>query len=132
MIIVMAASGTEETVSSPRHVWCFSDADARRALSALEAQYPQDDMDVFSVDFPELGRTAQGSVGWRKTAEDCTEMALAMYLKSKQPVVLELCSLEPLADEATTVAVPPAAPRCLTPATGRSRNIFCCRRITFG
>ncbi len=86
MIVVMAASGSADGVRSPKQVWCFSASDARRATAALVAQYEaQDAVDVFSVDFPEVGESALRSASWRKTAEDCTRMALAMYLKHRQP-----------------------------------------------
>lgn len=85
MIVVMAASGSADGVCSPKQVWCFSAADARRATDALAAQYrAEGDVEVFSVDFPEVGETALRSASWRKTAEDCTRMALAMYLKHQQ------------------------------------------------
>ena len=85
MIVVMAASGNAETVRSPKQVWCFSEADARRATTALFAQYAAEDgVEVFSVDFPEVSAAALRNPAWRKTAEDCTRMALAMYLKHQQ------------------------------------------------
>ncbi len=85
MIVVMAASGSAAAVRSPRQVWCFSAADARRASAALVAEYESEDaVDVFSVDFPEVGEDALQSASWHKTAEDCTRMALAMYLKYQQ------------------------------------------------
>ena len=108
MIIVMAASGTEETVCSPRHVWCFSEADARRAAAALAAQFPEDDMDIFSVDFPELG-AAQKSAAWQKSAQGCVELTLALYLKSLQPVALELCEFEPKFEPEFEPGLEPAA-----------------------
>ena len=68
MIVVMAASGSAETVRSPKQVWCFSEADARRAANALAAQYEsQDAVDVFSVDFPEVNEAALAE---RIVAED--------------------------------------------------------------
>lgn len=85
MIVVMAASGSADGVRSPKQVWCFSAADARRATAALVAQYQAESaVDVFSVDFPEVGDAALRSLAWQKTAEDCTRMALAMYLKHQQ------------------------------------------------
>lgn len=85
MIVVMAASGSTETVRSPKQVWCFSADDARRAVAALVAQYrAEGDVEVFSVDFPEVDEAALRSASWRKTAEDCTRIALAMYLKHQQ------------------------------------------------
>ena len=81
----MAASGSVDGVRSPKQVWCFSAADARRATAALVAQYEAEDaMEVFSVDFPEVDEAALRSDSWRKTAQDCTRMALAMYLKHQQ------------------------------------------------
>jgi hypothetical protein len=85
MIVVMAASGSADGVRSPKQIWCFSAADARRATDALLAQYRAEDaVEVFSVDFPEVSETALRSESWRKTAEDCTRIALAMYLKHQQ------------------------------------------------
>ena len=85
MIVVMAASGSAEGVRSPKQVWCFSAADARREAAALVAQYQKESaVEVFSVDFPEVGEVALRSASWHKTAEDCTRMALAMYLKNQQ------------------------------------------------
>ncbi len=85
MIVVMAASGSADGVRSPKQVWCFSAADARRATEALAAQYgAEGEVEVFSVDFPEVDEAALRSASWRKTAEDCTQMALAMYLKHRQ------------------------------------------------
>ena len=85
MIVVMAATGDADGVRSPKQVWCFSAADASRATAALAAQYQEEDsVEVFSVDFPEVGEAALRSASWRKTAEDCTRIALAMYLKHKQ------------------------------------------------
>lgn len=85
MIIVMAAHGSADGVRSPKHTWCFSAADARRATDSLTAEYQAEDaVEVFSVDFPEVEASALRDAAWRKTAEDCTRMALAMYLKHKQ------------------------------------------------
>lgn len=85
MIVVMAASGGADGVRSPKQVWCFSAADARRAAEALVAQYSdKDHVEVFSVDFPEVEQTALRSPAWQKTAEDCTRIALAMYLEFQQ------------------------------------------------
>ena len=85
MIVVMAASGSAEVVRSPKQIWCFSAADARRATTELVAQYgAEDEIEVFSVDFPEVSAAALRNRTWRKTAEDCTRMALAMYLKHQQ------------------------------------------------
>ena len=85
MIIVMAAHGSADGVRSPKHAWCFSPADARRTTAALTAEYQADEaVEVFSVDFPEVEECALRDSAWRKTAEDCTRMALAMYLKHKQ------------------------------------------------
>ena len=85
MIVVMAATGDADGVRSPKQVWCFSEGDARRAIDALAAQYQEEDIvEVFSVDFPEVGEVVLQSASWRKTAEDCTRIALAMYLKHKQ------------------------------------------------
>lgn len=85
MIVVMAASGSAAVVRSPKQVWCFSAADARRASASLATQYEAEDaVDVFSVDFPEVGEAALQSASWHKTAEDCTRIALAMYLKYQQ------------------------------------------------
>jgi len=85
MIIVMAAHGSADGVRSPKHAWCFSAADARRTTAALAAEYQADDaVEVFSVAFPEVEESALRDAAWRKTAEDCTRMALAMYLKHKQ------------------------------------------------
>ncbi len=87
MIVVMVAAGSRDGVHSPKQVWCFSEADARRATAALVAQYQSEDaVEVFSVDFPEVGEAALRRASWRKTAEDCTRMALAMYLEHKQGV----------------------------------------------
>ncbi len=85
MIVVMAASGSAAGVRSPKQVWCFSAADARRATAALVTEYRDDEgVEVFSVDFPEVDETALRSASWRKTAEDCTRIALAMYLKHQE------------------------------------------------
>ena len=85
MIIVMAAHGSADGVRSPKHTWCFSAADARRVTDSLTAEYQADNaVEVFSVDFPEVEGSTLRDVAWRKTAEDCTRMALAMYLKHKQ------------------------------------------------
>jgi len=85
MIVVMAASGNSGGVRSPKHVWCFSEADARQATDVLTAEYrAQDAMEVFSMDFPDVDGAALRDAAWRKTAEDCTRIALAMYLKHKQ------------------------------------------------
>ncbi len=85
MIVVMAASGSADGVRSPKHVWCFSVADARRATTALVEQYQtQEAVEVFSVDFPEVNEAALRSASWHKTAEDCARIALAMYLKHQQ------------------------------------------------
>lgn len=85
MIVVMAASGGADGVRSPKQVWCFSAADADRATAALTAHYRAEDaVEVFSVDFPEVDEAALRSDSWRKTAEDCTRIALAMYLKHQQ------------------------------------------------
>lgn len=81
----MAAFGSADGVRSPKQVWCFSAADERRATDALIAQYrARADVEVFSVDFPEVNEAALQSASWRKTAEDCTRIALAMYLKHQQ------------------------------------------------
>ena len=85
MIVVMAASGSAAVVRSPKQVWCFSAADARRASAALVAEFEAEEaVDVFSVDFPEVTEVALRSAAWHKTAEDCTRIALAMYLKYQQ------------------------------------------------
>ena len=85
MIVVMAAFGNAENVRSPKQVWCFSADDERRATADLIAQYAaRTEVEVFSVDFPEVNAAALRSASWRKTAEDCTRIALAMYLKHQQ------------------------------------------------
>lgn len=85
MIVVMAATGSAEGVRSPKQMWCFSAADADRATAALVAQYGAEDaVEVFSVDFPEVDEAMLRSASWRKTAEDCTRIALAMYLRHQQ------------------------------------------------
>lgn len=85
MIIVMAAHGNADGVRSPKHAWCFTAADARRVTASLTAEYQAEDaVEVFSVEFPEVAGSALRDAAWRKTAEDCTRMALAMYLKHKQ------------------------------------------------
>ena len=85
MIVVMAASGSAELVRSPKQIWCFSAADARRATAALIEQYQAEAaVEVFSVDFPEVSEAALRNAAWHKTAEDCTRIALAMYLKHQQ------------------------------------------------
>lgn len=108
MIVVMAAFGNAEDVRSPKQVWCFSADDERRATADLIAQYrARTEVEVFSVDFPEVNASALRSASWRKTAEDCTRIALAMYLKHQQ-AALEQAAIEQRVEQEAV----PAPPLC--------------------
>ena len=85
MVVVMAAFGSGEAVYSPRQVWCLSKPDAGWVAERLLGEYAGNGaVDVIAVDFPEVGANAVRHPAWRRTADECLRLTLAMYCKSKQ------------------------------------------------